>query len=185
MTNITIEQAQDVLSKADLLFNSEEVECAIETMANSITEQLQASYPLLLPVMIGGVVLAGKLIAQLNFPLQVDYVHATRYRSSTNGDELSWLKEPTKSLQDRTILLIDDILDEGITLAAIIKHCYAAGAKKVHVAVLVEKTLEKEKPIKNVDFIGLTVPDRYVFGYGMDYYEYHRNAAGIYALNEE
>lgn len=185
MTNITIEQAQDVLANADLLFNTEQVEQAIETMAVSITEQLQESYPLLLPVMIGGVVLAGKLISQLSFPLQIDYIHATRYRSSTSGSELSWLKKPAQPLQGRTVLLIDDILDEGVTLAAIIEHCYEAGAEQVHTAVLAEKILEKEKPLKNADFTGLTVPDRYVFGYGMDYYEYHRNVAGIYALKEE
>jgi hypoxanthine phosphoribosyltransferase len=181
---ITIEQSQNVLDNADLLYNAEEVEHAISTMAKSITEQLQKTNPLILPVMIGGVVLAGKLIPQLNFPLQIDYIHATRYRSTTSGKELNWLKKPEKSLQDKTILLIDDILDEGITLAAIIEYCHEAGAEKVLTAVLTEKILEQDKPLKNADFTGLTVPDRYVFGYGMDYHEYHRNLTGIYALKE-
>lgn len=181
---ISIEQSQDVLDNAELLYNAEDVEDAISTMAQSITEQLHKTNPLILPVMIGGVVLAGRLIPQLNFPLQIDYIHASRYRSTTSGNELSWVKKPDKSLQDRTILLIDDILDEGITLAAIIEYCYEAGAEKVLTAVLAEKTLDQDKPLKHADFTGLTVPDRYVFGYGMDYHEYHRNLTGIYALKE-
>ena len=182
--NISVEHSQDVLNNAELLFNDKQVEQAINDMARAITSLLQETNPLLLPIMIGGVVLAGKLIPQLNFPLQIDYIHATRYRGETSGDELHWLKKPQQSLKDRTVLLIDDILDEGITLAAIIDHCYAEGAEKVLTAVLAEKELEQDKPLEKADFTGLTVPNRYVFGYGMDYHEYHRNQSGIYALNE-
>lgn len=175
-------ESQKALENAELIHSADEVEQAITRMAIEISEELENSNPLLLPVMVGGVVLAGKLISQLNFPLQVDYIHATRYRSSTSGSTISWLKKPEKSLEDKTILLIDDILDEGITLAAIIEYCHEAGAKEVYTAVLAEKTLDIKKPIEKADFTGLTIPDEYVFGYGMDYREYHRNAAGIYAV---
>jgi len=180
-----LEDSQNVLKNAELLFSADEVEGAIKKMGVAISNDLKESNPLILPIMIGGLVLAGRLIPQLNFPLQIDYIHATRYRSSTSGSELNWIKKPEKSLKDKTVLLIDDILDEGITLAAIIEYCHEAGAKKVSTAVLAEKLIDKDKPIKHADYTGLTVPDRYVFGYGMDYHEYHRNSAGIYALKEE
>ncbi|MBL1142847.1 MAG: hypoxanthine-guanine phosphoribosyltransferase [Proteobacteria bacterium] len=176
------EDSQNALKNAELLHSAEEVEKAIARMAKEITSELENSNPLILPVMVGGVILAGKLIPQLNFPLQMDYIHATRYRSTTSGSTINWLKKPEKSLEDKTVLLVDDILDEGITLAAIIEYCYEAGAKKVFTAVLAEKELEIDKPIKNADFTGVIIPDHYVFGYGMDYHEYHRNAAGIYAV---
>jgi hypoxanthine phosphoribosyltransferase len=176
------EDSQEALKNAELLYSAEEVERAITQMANEITSELQVSTPLVLPVMVGGVILAGKLIPQLNFPLQMDYIHATRYRSTTSGSTISWLKKPEKSLADKTVLLVDDILDEGITLAAIIEYCYEAGAKKVYTAVLAEKELNINKPIKKADFTGVIIPDHYVFGYGMDYHEYHRNSAGIYAV---
>ena len=102
----------------------------------------------------------------------------------THGSKLTWLKKPDKSLLDRTILLVDDILDEGITLSEIIKYCYSHGAKNVFTAVLVEKILDHKILKQNIDFVGLTVPDVYVFGYGMDYCEYHRNMAGIYAVRK-
>jgi hypoxanthine phosphoribosyltransferase len=179
-----LEDSQDALKNADLLHSADEVENAITEMSMAITNELKESNPLILPIMIGGLVLAGRLIPQLNFPLQIDYIHATRYRGKTSGSELNWLKKPEKSLQNKTILLVDDILDEGITLAAIIEYCHEAGAEKVLTAVLAEKIIDKDKPIDKADFTGLTVPNRYVFGYGMDYHEYHRNSAGIYALKE-
>ncbi len=179
--SITTEQAQNALDDAELLFNTEDVEAAITLMAAAITAELSNSNPLVLPVMNGGLVLGGKLISQLNFPLQIDYIHASRYRGETSGSDLHWLKKP-ENLAGRVVLLIDDILDEGITLAAIVKYCYEAGATKVLTAVLAEKVLEQDKPIQHADFTGLHVPDRYVFGYGMDYYEYQRNLAGIYAV---
>jgi len=179
---ITSEDAQAVLNDAELLYSAEDVEQVITSMAKAITEKLSGSVPLVLPVMNGGLVLGGKLIPQLNFPLQMDYIHATRYRGETSGSELSWLKKPESSLQDKIVLLIDDILDQGITLAAIVDYCYEAGAKKVYTAVLAEKIIEQDKPIEHADFTGLKLPDRYVFGSGMDYHEYHRNLTGIYAV---
>ncbi len=177
-------ESKQVLDNAECLHDNATVEQAITTMAGEITAALKNDNPLLLPVMTGGVVLAGKLLPQLNFLLQVDYIHATRYRSSTNGYEISWVKKPEKSLHGRSVLLIDDILDEGVTLAAIVEHCYKEGATRVYTAVLVEKHLDKPKPLEKADFTGLSVPDRYVFGYGMDYKEYHRNVSAIYAVKE-
>lgn len=177
-------ESRQVLDTAECLHDTAAVEQAITRMASEITQKLQHDNPVLLSVMTGGVVLAGKLIPQLGFPLQVDYIHATRYRSTTSGHDISWLKKPEKSLKDKAVLLIDDILDEGITLAAIVEHCHNEGASAVYTAVLVEKLLDKTKPLEKADFTGLSVPNRYVFGYGMDYKEYHRNVPGIYAVKE-
>ena len=118
-----LEDSQQALSNATCLHTAAEANQAISKMATAINQTLSESYPLLLPVMIGGVMLAGKLIPQLTFPLQPDYVHAIRYRSGTNSHELDRIKKPGKQIRDKTVLLIDDILDEGITLAAIIDYC--------------------------------------------------------------
>ena len=180
----SIENHQKVLKDAQLLYNDVEVNKIISDIGKAITNELKTSNPIVMPVMIGGLVFAGKLIQKLDFPLQIDYIHATRYSGDTHGGKLNWLKKPDKPLSNETILLVDDILDEGITLSEIIKYCYSKGAKKVFSAVLVEKILDHKKPIRDVDFVGFTIPNVYVFGYGMDYYEYHRNAAGIYAVRK-
>lgn len=181
MSSITTSEVQAVLEQADVLHNEAEVEAALDRMAANITASLSDKNPLLLCTMIGGIVTAGKLLIRLNFPLSIDYVHATRYRGETRGTDLQWIAKPTESIAGREVLLIDDIFDEGLTLKALIEYCETEGAAGVHTAVLVEKQCTKRCDF-DVDFLGLHVEDRYVFGYGMDYKGYLRNANGIYAV---
>ena len=171
-----------IQAEADLIYSAAEVEAAIEKMAKDITLALADKNPVILCLMIGGVVPTGKLLPLLNFPLQVEYVHATRYQGEINGGTLHWIRKPSLSLQDRHVLIVDDILDEGNTLAAMVEECKSNQAKTIQTAVLADKQLDRERSFKQADFTGVTVPNRYVFGYGMDYKEYLRNAPGIYAV---
>jgi hypoxanthine phosphoribosyltransferase len=172
---------QQLLEQAQLIHASQAVEDAITRLSQEITEGLAESCPIVICVMGGGVVFAGQLLTQLSFALEVDYVHASRYQNKTVGQTLTWQALPKLDLTNRTVLLVDDILDEGITLLAIQEKCLALGAKNVLSAVLIEKKLDHTKPIK-ADFVGLEVPNRYVFGYGMDAYGWWRNLSAIYAL---
>lgn len=178
---ITAQQASEVLAKADLIYSAAEVEQALDQMATDISAQLATEDPLVLCVMNGALIPAGQLLTRLDFPLRQDYIHASRYQGGTSGSELEWKGRPSISLAGETILIVDDILDHGITIAAIVKECEEAGAKRVFSAVLAEKKHHRGIGF-NADFIGLQVEDRYVFGYGMDYMGYHRNAPGIYAV---
>lgn len=175
-----IKEVESVQAAADCLYNEAQVEEAINRLASEITVELNGRNPLLLCLMNGGVVFTGKLLTKLNFPLQVDYLHASRYRGKTAGSELEWIHRPETAIENRIVLILDDILDEGITLHETIKFCQAQGAEAVYSAVLVEKELAVQKPCR-ADFVGLRAPDRYLFGYGLDYKHYLRNAAGIYA----
>jgi hypoxanthine phosphoribosyltransferase len=179
--SINARQAAEVLAAADLIYSKQDVEQAMDRMAKEISAQLSTEDPLVLCVMNGALIPAGQLLTRLNFPLRHDYVHATRYRGGTSGSELQWKGHPISSLAGESILVIDDILDHGITLSAIVSACLDAGAKKVLSAVLVQKQHDRGIGF-SADFVGLYVEDRYVFGYGMDYMGYHRNVPGIYAL---
>ncbi|MGB9080501.1 MAG: hypoxanthine-guanine phosphoribosyltransferase [Desulfuromonadaceae bacterium] len=177
------EKANKVLAEADLLVSEAEVAAAVKRMAQEITSQLKESCPVLLCVMNGGLIFTGQLLTSLVFPLEVDYVHATRYGHETKGASLQWTVRPQLDLKGRTVLLLDDILDEGVTLAAIADYCRQQGAAEVLMAVLVEKLhLRKVTPGMRADFTGLEVGDRFLFGYGLDYKGYWRNAPGIFAL---
>ena len=169
------------MAEADLLFDQQHVESAFNFMALEINAELAELNPLVICVVSGGIVPAGILIPKLNFPLQIDYIHATRYGHDTQGGELDWIVKPHKPIKDRVILLVDDIFDEGLTLEAIVHDCKEAGAKAVYTAVLINK-IKPRKTDLEVDFVGLEVEDRYLFGYGMDYKGYLRNAPGIYAV---
>lgn len=178
-----VKEMNQVLSQADLLAGEVEVAAAIGRLATEITEHLKDANPLLLCIMNGGLIFAGQLLTKLVFPLEVDYVHATRYGHEVNGAHLDWTARPRLDLQGRTVLLLDDILDEGVTLAAIANYCRQQGAARVLMAVLVEKLhLRKVTPGMRADFSGLEVGDRFLFGYGLDYKGYWRNAPGIYAV---
>ncbi len=179
---LSAEEVKQVLAEADLIYEDSQVQSALDEMALRITERLADKNPLLLAVMVGGLIPAAELSARLDFPLQLDYVHATRYRGDTRGSELHWLARPGQSLKGRVILVVDDILDEGITLNNIVDFCRGAGAAEVYTAVLVEKQRPRETYIRPADFLGLKIPDRYVFGYGMDYQHCLRHVRGIYAV---
>jgi hypoxanthine phosphoribosyltransferase len=175
-----LKEIRQVQANADLLFCEREVEAALDKMASQINDTLADSNPLVLCAMNGGVVTAGKLLTRLTIPLTIDAINASRYHNQTSGGHIKWILKPGTPLKDRTVLIIDDILDEGFTLQAICEYCLDQGAMSVFSAVLVDKLLDHDKPIK-ADFIGLQVENRYLFGYGMDYKGYLRNAAGIYA----
>ncbi len=168
---------------AECLYGAAEVEQALQRMAQAISERLKDSDPLCLCVLTGGIMVTGQLLSRLDFPLQLDSIHASRYRGTTQGRDLHWKKYPDSDLAGQTVLLIDDILDEGLTLRALVDYCQAQGAKEVLTAVLVEKQQARHPDgLPYTDFCGLSIPNRYVFGYGLDYHKYWRNAAGIYAV---
>ncbi len=172
-----------LLGQAEQLFDQNEVEAAISAMAEAMTPVLAPTNPLVLCVMTGGVVLAGKLLTQLDFALELDYLQLGRYGHSTRGGEVRWRVQPATDLRGRTLLLLDDILDEGVTLAAATEYCKSAGADQVFTAVLVDKCHDRKvEPDMRADFTALQTEDRYLFGYGLDYQGYLRNAPGIFAL---
>lgn len=178
-----LNELQQMLDNAEMLYDEQAVEAALDNMAADINSKLADSNPLVLCVMNGGIVVSGKLLTRLTMPLNIDAINASRYRNQTFGGGIEWILKPHASLQDRTVLIIDDILDEGITLAAIYEYCIEQGARAVYSAVLIDKNTGYDKPIA-ADFVGLITENRYLFGYGMDYKGYCRNAAGIYACKE-
>ena len=170
---------------ADKIFDAAEVAAAYDRMAPRIAGAIGGTTPVILCVMVGGLVPTAELIRRFDFPLELDYLHATRYRGETSGGELVWKVSPSTELEGRTVLVVDDILDEGHTLAAVLDALRAQRPARLLTAALLEKRHDRRVPGLNADFVGLEVPDRYVFGCGMDYKGYWRQLDGIYALGEE
>jgi hypoxanthine phosphoribosyltransferase len=182
--SLSPEKALQLLSTADQLYSATAVAAAVARVAREISARLADSFPLVLTVMRGSVIFAGQLLPQLRFPLEFDYLDVTRYGAATRGGALSWKVAPGTPVAGRVVLVLDDILDEGRTLAAVREKLAAAGARAVYCAVLADKEIGRAKPI-SADFVGLTVPDRYVFGFGMDVSGAWRNLPEIYALRDE
>ncbi len=180
-----LQRLNEVKNNSKVLYNKEAVEKALDTLAVKLTQDYADKNPIILSVMNGGLVFAGKLLPKLNFPLQIDYCHATRYRGSTQGHEIQWKALPQCPLLDRHVLLLDDILDEGHTVNAIVQACASQSPASVKTVMLIEKLHDrKATPDMRPDYCELTTPDQYVFGCGMDYQSYWRNTDDIYILEE-
>ncbi len=175
---------QEILENAECLYDHGQVLQAIDKMAAEMSAKLAHTNPIIMSVMTGAMIVAGHLAVRLQFPLEMDYIHATRYRGTNRGGDLHWLVEPRINIEGRTVVVVDDIMDGGLTLAAILDYCRQAKAKAVYTAVLVDKRRVREPGVNfEPDFVGLVTEDKYLFGFGLDYEEYLRNAPGIYAVN--
>lgn len=176
-------EAETVLKQAELLYSAEQVQLALHRVAAEINATLAGRYPLVLSVMGGAVVFTGQLLPLLDFPLEFDYLHVSRYGHDKQGGVLHWKVAPRENVRGKVVLVLDDILDEGETMAAIRQRVMELGAVEFYSAVFADKQHGKPKPI-HADFVGMTVPDRFVFGYGMDVHGAWRNLPGIYAARE-
>ncbi|MGS2743359.1 hypoxanthine-guanine phosphoribosyltransferase [Halomonas sp. LS-001] len=181
-TQASRDSMRELMENADCLITQQQVEHALGRMAEEITRDMGDKLPVFYCVMNGGLITTGHLLTRLGFPLEVDYIHATRYRSELRGGELFWRVSPEVPMAGRHVVIVDDILDEGATLAAILAYCKDAQAASISTAVLVDKQHDrKASPGLKADYCGLEVADRFVFGFGMDYKGYWRNAPGIFA----
>lgn len=180
------EEAERVLKAADCLHDAAAVQRAYGRLASEIATQYANLDPLILCVMVGGLAPTVEITKRLGFTFELDYLHATRYRGATQGGGLVWKRQPdAKRIENRQVLVIDDILDEGHTLVAIRKALSEFHPASLRVAVLTEKLHQRRAAGATAEFIGLSVPDRYVFGCGMDYKEYWRQLPAIYAVSEK
>ncbi len=176
---ITPERLERVRQSAERVYTAAEVTAAIDRLAVRLTVALAEENPLLLCVLNGGLPFTAALMQRMQIPLTLSYVHVGRYHGATRGGELTWHARPQADLEGRHVLLVDDILDEGLTLAALEAWCLEQGARAVTSTVLLEKGAGSREI-----FAALPCPDRYVFGWGMDFEGYWRNLPEIYALDE-
>jgi hypoxanthine phosphoribosyltransferase len=174
-------EAKRLLEEAEELFSAEDVRAAVERMAVEITRRLKDEFPVVLSVMGGAAIFTGQLLPQLPFALEFGAIEVTRYNNDVQGRDITWRLPPRDNVRDRVVLVVDDILDEGITMAAIRKRLLEMGARRVYCAVFADKEIGRAKPV-SADFVGVKVPNRYVFGFGMDAYGLWRNLPAIYAL---
>lgn len=173
----------DFLGRSDVVASAADVEAAVQRVATEIQQRFLDRYPLVLVVMGGAVVFAGQLLPLLRLPLDLDYIHVTRYGAATTGGGVQWRVEPPGNVRGRAVLVLDDILDGGHTMSAIRDRVLELGAESFHCAVLVEKILKQAKPLA-ADFVGLRIPDRFVFGCGMDAKGFWRNLPEIRAMQD-
>jgi hypoxanthine phosphoribosyltransferase len=181
-------RARELLARAEELVSPDTVQAAVRKVADVLNRRFDSddagTFPLVLGVMGGAVVFTGSLLPQLSFPLEFDYIHVTRYGDQDRGGEVVWKVIPRQNVAGRTIIVLDDILDEGETLAHVKQRLLDMGAAEVILAVFADKDLGRAKPVQ-ADIVGLTIPNRFVVGFGMDAHGYWRNLPGLWVIREE
>jgi|TARA_B110000908_G_scaffold51156_1_gene62419 hypoxanthine phosphoribosyltransferase len=177
-------QLQQIRDDSDLVFSRAEITTAVGQMARAADQLLTGTDPIIMAVMNGGMILTAEISLALKTYSRIDYLQVARYQDKTVGGQLHWHKQPQYDLAGETVLLVDDIFDEGETLQELIAYCQAQGAKQIYTAVLLYKNKQQRKHDLIPDVIGLEVADRFVYGYGMDYQGYFRDLSDIYALRE-
>jgi hypoxanthine phosphoribosyltransferase len=181
-------RARTLLEHAEQIVSPEQVQAAVRRVADELNQRFgnpdEQAFPLVLGVMGGAVVFTGNVLPQLNFPLEFDYIHVTRYGDEDQGGQVVWKVIPRQSVAGKTIVVLDDILDEGETLAHVKQRLLDMGAKEVIIVVFTDKDIGRKKPV-HADIVGLTIPNRFVVGYGMDVYGYWRNLPGLWAISAE
>ena len=188
MQTFHVERARSLLENAEQIVDEAAVTRAVALVADKLNERFNAAgdetFPLVLGVMGGAVVFVGQLLPQLKFPLEFDYIHVTRYGDDDQGGKVVWKVIPRANVAGRTIIVLDDILDEGETLAHVKQRLLDMGAAEVIIAVFADKALKRSKPVQ-ADIVGLTIPDKFVIGFGMDVYGYWRNLPALWAVRPE
>jgi hypoxanthine phosphoribosyltransferase len=181
-------RARELMANAEEIVSAEKVQAAVRNVAEVLNQRFDndetGAFPLVLGVMGGAVVFTGNLLPQLTFPLEFDYIHVTRYGDTDRGGEVVWKVVPRQSVEGRTIIVVDDILDEGETLAHVKQRLLDMGAAEVILAVFADKELGRSKPVQ-ADIVGLTIPNRFVVGFGMDARGYWRNLPGLWVIRND
>lgn len=184
--NEKLQKIQEVLDKATKFISAEEINLALDKIASEMNQTLVDSNPIFVCVLHGAIVAFGNLLPRLNFHLEVDYAHVTRYMGKTSGGEIVWKAKPVCDFNNRNVVVFDDIFDGGITLAVLKKYFLEQGASKVYTATLIDKRKPREQEeLQEVDFYGIAIEDKFIFGYGLDYDDYLRNTKDIYVVAPE
>jgi hypoxanthine phosphoribosyltransferase len=187
MQDFHYNRARALLANAEEIVSADQVQAAVRNVAEVLNQRFDndetSDFPLVLGVMGGAVVFTGNLLPQLTFPLEFDYIHVTRYGDLDRGGEVVWKVIPRQDVKGRTIIIVDDILDEGETLAHVKQRLLDMGAAEVILAVFADKDLGKVKPVQ-ADIVGLTVPNQFVVGFGMDAHGYWRNLPGLWVIRD-
>ena len=123
MANLSSQQLQQVKDNSDLIFSASQIKAAVEKMGLELEANIQNKNAILICVMNGGIMMTSDLLRSMDCDVSLDSLLGGRYRDKTVGGSLHWLKEPQLPLEDQTVVLVDDIYDEGYTMVELVSYC--------------------------------------------------------------
>lgn len=168
-------------SNAELrvLFHRQEIEATVRRLASEISSDYRNKNPLLLGILRGSFVFLADLIRHLDFPLEVDFIGLSSYGSSTQtSGKIKVVKKLETPVRGRHVLVVEDIVDSGLTTTFLLDYLQKEKPASVKICALSDKPSRREVPV-NIDYLGFTVPDKFLVGYGLDANQKFRNLPDI------
>ncbi|WP_096156048.1 hypoxanthine phosphoribosyltransferase [Bacillus sp. FJAT-45066] len=168
-----------------ILYSEEEIQAKVRELGQQLTEEYQDSFPLAIGVLKGAMPFMADLIKRVDAYLEIDFMDVSSYGNSTvSSGEVKILKDLDTSVEGRDILIIEDIIDSGLTLSYLVELFRYRKAKSIKIVTLLDKPTGRKAAIK-ADYVGFIVPDEFVVGYGLDYTQKYRNLPYIGVLKPE
>ena len=168
-----------------IIYTKEEIFERVKELAAEISQNYKSDDLIVITVLKGGAMLSADLVRELDFPVTLDYLSVSSYYSGTTSTGSVQIKKDTDiNVKGRHVLIVEDIVDSGNTLAHLIKLFALRGAKDVRICTLLNKPSRRVTKVK-VDYIGFEIPDEFVVGYGLDYDQKYRNLPYIGILKPE
>ena len=168
----------------EILISRDEIAKAVDRLASEIKRDYQGKQPLLIGVLKGSFVFMADLIRQLDLPLELDFIRLSSYgaarESSGKVRVVQGVKTPIKG---RDVLVIEDIVDTGITTSFLFDYLKRKKPASLKLCALTDKPSRRRVPV-SIDYLGLSLPDKFVVGYGLDFDQRFRNLPDIYALED-
>jgi len=169
----------------EILVEEEEIRKRVAELGAKITEDYKGKDLILVGILKGAVIFMSDLVRNIKMPIGMDFMAVSSYgRSATSTGEVRIIKDLDSSVENKDILIVEDIIDTGYTLAYLTDNIKKRGANSVKVCTLLDKP-ERRKVDVPVDYLGFEIPDEFVVGYGLDYAEIGRNLPYVAALKEE
>jgi hypoxanthine phosphoribosyltransferase len=167
-----------------LLFTRDEIEATVKKLAAKIRQDYHNKRPVLIGVLKGSFMLMADLIRLLDFPLEVEFVRLSSYGSRKSPGKIKLVQGVQAKIKDRHVLVIEDIIDTGFTTAFVLDYLKQEKPASLKLCTLTDKPARRKIPV-NIDYCGLTVPNKFIVGYGIDWNERFRHLPDIYAMENE
>jgi len=167
-----------------LLFTGDEIAATVRRLASEIRRDYQDKHPILIGVLKGSFMFMADLIRLLDFPLEVEFIRLSSYGGGKSPGRIKLLQGVQARIKDRYVLVIEDIIDTGLTTAFVLDYLKQKSPASLRLCTLTDKPARRKVTVR-IDYLGLTVPNKFIVGYGIDWNERFRYLPGIYAIEED
>ena len=167
-----------------ILITEEQLKRRIDELAEILTEEYHDKNPLFVGILKGVVVFYADMVRAVQIPCQFDFLAVSSYQGTTSSGQLSYQKDISFELKGRHVVILEDILDTGITLKSVVEHLAAMEPASLKICTLMDKPERRQADVQ-ADYVGFTIPNQFVVGYGLDYNEQYRNLPFVGVLKPE